>query len=52
MIVWAEDLGNAYLEATTRKKLYIVAVPEFEHLPGHILGIHKELYGLKRSGLR
>ena len=26
------DIGNAYLEATTREKLYIVAGPEFEEL--------------------
>ena len=52
MKVWAADIVNAHLEATTRKKLYIVAGPEFEELQGHILVIHKALYGLKRSGLR
>ena len=52
MEVWAEDIGNAYLEATTREKLYIVAGPEFEELQGQILAIHKALYGLKSSGLR
>ena len=52
MKVWAADIGNAYLEATTREKLYIVAGPEFEELQGHILVIHKTLYGLKSSGLR
>ena len=26
--------------------------PEFEELQGHILVIHKALYGLKSSGLR
>ena len=41
--------GNAYLEVTTREKLYIVAGPE---LQGDILVIHKALYGLKSSGLR
>ena len=46
------DIGNAYLEATTKEKLYIVAGPEFEELQGHILVIHKALYGLKSSGLR
>ena len=33
-------------------KIYIVAGPEFEELQGHILVIHKALYGLRSSGLR
>ena len=45
MKVWAADICNAYLEATTKEKLYIVAGPEFEELQGHILVIHKALYG-------
>ena len=53
MKVWAADIGNAYLEATTKEKLYIIAGPEFEELQGHILlVIHMALYGLKSSGLR
>ena len=52
MKVWAADIDNAYREATTREKLYIVALPEFEELQGHILVIHKALYGLKSSSLR
>ena len=52
MKVWAADIGNAYLEATTKKNLYIVAGPESEEVRGHILEIHKALYGLKSSGLR
>ena len=52
MKVWAADIGNIYLEATTKEKLYIVAGPEFEELQGHTLVIHKALYGLKSSGLR
>ena len=52
MKVWTVDIGNAYLEATTREKLNIVAGPEFEELQGHILVIHKALYGLKSSGSR
>ena len=50
MKVWGTDIGNVYLEATT-KKLY-VAGPEFEELQGHVLVIHKALYGLKSPGLR
>ena len=45
MKVWGADIGNAYLEATTKEKLY-------EELQGHILVIHKALYGLKSSGSR
>ena len=52
MEVWGADIGNAYLEATTKEKLYIVAGSEFEELQGHIFVIHKALYGLKSSGLR
>ena len=52
MKVWGEDIGNAYAEATTKEKLYIIAGFEFEELQGHILVIHKALYGLKSSGLR
>ena len=50
--VWGADIGNAYLEAKTKERLYIVAGPEFEELEGHILVIYKALYGLKSSGLR
>ena len=50
--VWGADIGNAYLEAKTKEKLYVVAGPEFEELEGHILVIYKALYRLKSSGLR
>ena len=50
--LWGADIGNAYLEATTDEKVFIVAGPEFEELQGHILIIYKALYGLKSSGLR
>ena len=32
MKVWAADIGNAYLEATTKEKLYIASGPEFKEL--------------------
>ena len=35
--IWGADIGNAYLEAFTDEKLYIVAGPEFEKLEGYIL---------------
>jgi hypothetical protein len=51
--LWAADVGNAYLEALTKEKLYVIAGPdEFGDLEGHILLIHKALYGLRSSGAR
>ena len=50
--VWATDVGNAYLEANTKEKVYIIAGPEFGTRQGHVLLINKALYGLKSSGLR
>ena len=52
MELWATDIGNAYLEAYTAEKLFIVAGPEFGELEGHMLIISKALYGLRTSGLR
>ena len=49
---WATDIGNAYLEAKTSEKVYIIAGPEFGSLEGHILIIQKALYGLRTSGVR
>ena len=40
MKVWGGEIGNAYLEAITKEKLYIVAGPELEELQVHILVIH------------
>jgi hypothetical protein len=48
--MWATDIGNAYLEAKTSKKVYIEAGPEFGDQEGHILIIWKALYGLHTSG--
>ena len=47
--LWGADIGNAYLEAGTGDKLYIVAGPEFEHLEEYVLTFSKALYGLKSS---
>jgi hypothetical protein len=44
--LWATDIGNAYLEAYTSEKVYIIGGPEFGELDGHILVISKALYGL------
>ena len=45
--IWGADIGNAYLEAFTDEKLYIIAGPEFQDLEGYILIFLKALYGLK-----
>jgi Reverse transcriptase (RNA-dependent DNA polymerase) len=49
--LWGADVGNAYLEAKTKEKVYIVGGPEFGDLEGHTLVIYKALYGLRTSGL-
>lgn len=48
----ATDVGNAYLEAFTKEKVYFIAGPEFGKLEGHVLIIVKALYGLRSSGAR
>jgi hypothetical protein len=48
--VEAADIGNAYLEAYTKEKLYVVAVPEFGDRQGNVMIIVKALYGLRTSG--
>jgi Reverse transcriptase (RNA-dependent DNA polymerase) len=50
--LWATDIGNAYLEAYTKEKVYIIAGPEFGDREGHTLLIDRALYGLKSSGVR
>ena len=50
--LWATDVGNAYLEAKTQEKVFIIAGPEFGELAGHTLVVFKALYGLRTSGLR
>ena len=50
--IYSTDIGNAYLEAKTKEKVYIIAGHEFGPLEGHTLIINKALYGLHSSGLR
>jgi len=45
--VWATVIGNAYLEAETQEKVYMIARPESDDLEGHTLIIFKALYGLR-----
>jgi Reverse transcriptase (RNA-dependent DNA polymerase) len=49
--LWGADVGNAYLEALTKEKVYIIAGPEFGELEGHTLLVFKALYGLRSSVL-
>jgi len=49
---YATDIGNAYLEAKTSEKVYIIAGPEFGELQDHLLVIVKAIYGLRSSGAR
>ena len=44
------DIGNAYLEAYTKEKVYFIAGPEFGELEGHTMLIVKADYGLCTSG--
>ena len=46
------DIGNAYLEAETKEKVYFIANKAFGPLHGHTLVIVKALYGLRTSGAR
>ena len=48
--LFAADVGNAYLEATTQEKVCFKAGPEFGEWAGHTLLIKKALYGLRSSG--
>ena len=50
--LFAADVGNAYLEAKTKEKVCFVAGEAFGDYAGHILIIHKALYGLRSSGAR
>ena len=50
LLLWGGDVGNAYLEALTREKLYIIAGPELGELQGNILIIYKALYGTRTGG--
>jgi hypothetical protein len=50
--IWATDIGNAYLEAFTSEKVFIIVGPEFGERDGHILITSRALYGLRSSGAR
>ena len=44
------DIGNAYLNADCREKLWTIAGPEFGSDSGSVMIIVRALYGLKSSG--
>ena len=48
----AGDVGNAFLNAFTHKKIYIQAGPEFGNLEGRIMVMKKAVYGTKTAALR
>ena len=50
LLLWGGDVGNAYLDALTKEKLYIIAGPEFGELQGHIVIIYNALYGTRTGG--
>jgi len=49
---WSTDIGNAYLEAYTDEKVYVISGDEFGDQAGHSLIVVRALYGLRSSGLR
>jgi Reverse transcriptase (RNA-dependent DNA polymerase) len=49
--IWATDIGDAYLEAYTSEKVYVIAGQKLKDREGHILIISKALYGLRSSGM-
>jgi hypothetical protein len=44
LALWGTNVGNAYLEAKTKEKVYIIPGGEFGALAGHTLIIVKALY--------
>ena len=48
--ILACDIQNAYLTATCREKVYVIAGPEFGSDAGSVMIVRKALYGLKSSG--
>ena len=48
--VIACDVGNAYLNAPCREKVWFVAGPEFGSRQGSVVKVVRALYGLKSSG--
>ena len=49
--VWATDIGNTYLEAYIKEKVYIIAGTEFGKWESYLLIFCKACYGLKSTKL-
>jgi hypothetical protein len=47
--IMACDIGNAYLNAPCREKIWFVAGPEFGSKQGQVVKVVRALYGLKSS---
>ena len=52
MDVYQTDIGNAFLEAKTSEKVYVIAGAEFGPRADHLFVIVGSLYGLKTSAKR
>jgi energy-converting hydrogenase Eha subunit B len=50
LLLCGTDIENAYLQATTKKIVYIIGGPKFGALEGHTLVVYKALYGIRLSG--
>ena len=50
MNAYTTNIRNGYLTSKTKEKVCIKAGPEFRKLEGHLLIVHKALYGLRFSG--
>ena len=48
--ILAGDIGNAYLNAETKEKVYIICGPEFKQNEGKRALVRRAWYGLKSSG--
>ena len=48
---WRTNIGNTYLEAKTKEKVYVITEKEFSNLKGHDLRIRKALCRLHSSEL-
>jgi hypothetical protein len=49
--LWCTDIRNAYLEATSKEKVYILDGLDFIILEGHTLVVFKAIYAPRLSAL-
>ena len=48
--LWGAGIEDAYIEACTKEKLFLVAHPKFDELGGHIMVMYKALFGTRTAG--